>query len=252
MEDDLEAWFPYPTFRPYQREMLELAGSVAREGGIVMIDAPTGSGKSSVVAALLAARAGRKVLVAVRTVSQTRYLRPRARARPDEAALAPLRLPDRQGVHVPAPGYGRRLPAVRGRQGLLGRADEGAGPEGRARAVARPADPAPAQEAGPGTPPALPVLHCQPSLRPGRRVGRSPDGPVGRAPNPRGPARGRHGQPPGPRAALRRLLPVRGDAPGRPDGRCRGPELPPPLRRRDPRAGSTSPSGSSRRRTCCC
>lgn len=68
--DDLEAWFPYPAFRPHQREMLELAGSVAREGGIAMIDAPTGSGKSSVISAMLAARAGRKVLVAVRTVSQ--------------------------------------------------------------------------------------------------------------------------------------------------------------------------------------
>lgn len=70
MEDDLEAWFPYPTFRPYQREMLEFAGAAAREGGIAMIDAPTGSGKSSVVAALLAARTGRKIMVAVRTVSQ--------------------------------------------------------------------------------------------------------------------------------------------------------------------------------------
>jgi DNA excision repair protein ERCC-2 len=68
--DDLEAWFPYPAFRPHQREMLELAGTVAAEGGIAMIDAPTGSGKSSVVAAMLAARLGRKVIVAVRTVSQ--------------------------------------------------------------------------------------------------------------------------------------------------------------------------------------
>lgn len=70
MMDDLEAWFPYPTFRPHQREMLDLASTVAREGGIAMIDAPTGSGKSSVISAMLAARAGRKVLIAVRTVSQ--------------------------------------------------------------------------------------------------------------------------------------------------------------------------------------
>lgn len=70
MMDDLESWFPYPTFRPHQREMLDLAGAVAREGGIAMIDAPTGSGKSSVISAMLAVRADRKVLIAVRTVSQ--------------------------------------------------------------------------------------------------------------------------------------------------------------------------------------
>ncbi|MEN6611452.1 MAG: ATP-dependent DNA helicase, partial [Methanoregulaceae archaeon] len=40
------------------------------------IDAPTGSGKSSVAAALLAARKGRKILIAVRTVSQlTTFIR---------------------------------------------------------------------------------------------------------------------------------------------------------------------------------
>ena len=50
--------------------MLEFAASVAREGGIGMIDAPTGSGKSSVVASLLSERKGRKIVIAVRTVSQ--------------------------------------------------------------------------------------------------------------------------------------------------------------------------------------
>ncbi len=68
--DSLEAWFPYDTFRPGQREMLETCAHVAGKGGIAMVDAPTGSGKSSVVAALLAARQHRKILVAVRTVSQ--------------------------------------------------------------------------------------------------------------------------------------------------------------------------------------
>ncbi|MDD1707799.1 MAG: ATP-dependent DNA helicase [Methanoregulaceae archaeon] len=68
--DKLDAYFPYESYRPYQREMLERVGQVAREGGIAMIDAPTGSGKSSVVAALLAERAGRKIFVAVRTISQ--------------------------------------------------------------------------------------------------------------------------------------------------------------------------------------
>ena len=68
--DSLDDWFPYREYRPHQREMLELAASVARDGGIAMIDAPTGSGKSSVVSALLAESRGRKVFVAVRTISQ--------------------------------------------------------------------------------------------------------------------------------------------------------------------------------------
>jgi DNA excision repair protein ERCC-2 len=68
--DELDSWFPYEHYRPCQREMLELAARTAREGGIAMIDAPTGSGKSAVIAALLAERAGRKIIVAVRTISQ--------------------------------------------------------------------------------------------------------------------------------------------------------------------------------------
>ena len=74
--DSLDDWFPYREYRPYQREMLEVAASTARSGGIAMIDAPTGSGKSSVVAALLSESGGRKVLVAVRTISQlTTFMR---------------------------------------------------------------------------------------------------------------------------------------------------------------------------------
>jgi DNA excision repair protein ERCC-2 len=74
--DDLDSWFPYESYRPYQREMLELTARTAREGGIAMVDAPTGSGKSSVVAALLAERSGRKIIVAVRTISQlTTFIR---------------------------------------------------------------------------------------------------------------------------------------------------------------------------------
>ena len=68
--DELDSWFPYEAYRPYQRDMLDLAARCARDGGIAMIDAPTGSGKSSVVSALLAQRSGRKILVAVRTISQ--------------------------------------------------------------------------------------------------------------------------------------------------------------------------------------
>ncbi len=74
--DELDTWFPYEAYRPHQRGMLELAARCARDGGIAMIDAPTGSGKSSVVAALLAERAGKKIIVAVRTISQlTTFIR---------------------------------------------------------------------------------------------------------------------------------------------------------------------------------
>lgn len=68
--DMLDEYFPYETYRPHQRRMLLAAETCAAEGGILMIDAPTGSGKSSVVAALLARAQGRKVLIAVRTISQ--------------------------------------------------------------------------------------------------------------------------------------------------------------------------------------
>lgn len=68
--DRLAEWFPYPSYRPGQREMLERVSMTARRGGILMIDAPTGYGKSSAVSALLAEAEGRKVIVAVRTVSQ--------------------------------------------------------------------------------------------------------------------------------------------------------------------------------------
>ncbi|WAC04057.1 MAG: ATP-dependent DNA helicase [Methanoregula sp.] len=68
--DAFDAFFPYVEYRPHQREMLEFAAQCARGGGIAMVDAPTGSGKSSVVASLLAESKGRKVVIAVRTISQ--------------------------------------------------------------------------------------------------------------------------------------------------------------------------------------
>jgi DNA excision repair protein ERCC-2 len=74
--DTIDSYFPYADYRPGQRHMLEIAAQVARDGGIALIDAPTGSGKSSVVASLLAERRGRKVVIAVRTVSQlTTFIR---------------------------------------------------------------------------------------------------------------------------------------------------------------------------------
>jgi len=74
--DSFDAFFPYTEYRPNQRRMLEFVSQVARNGGIAMIDAPTGSGKSSVVASLLSERNGRKVVIAVRTISQlTTFIR---------------------------------------------------------------------------------------------------------------------------------------------------------------------------------
>ncbi|MFH0966159.1 MAG: ATP-dependent DNA helicase, partial [Methanobacteriota archaeon] len=66
----LDRWFPYSAFRPGQEDMLKEAAYSARDGGVLLIDAPTGSGKSSVVSALLAERGERMVIVAVRTISQ--------------------------------------------------------------------------------------------------------------------------------------------------------------------------------------
>jgi len=74
--ETIDTYFPYSEYRPGQRTMLEVAAKVAQDGGIAMIDAPTGSGKSSVVASLLAERKGRKIVIAVRTVSQlTTFIR---------------------------------------------------------------------------------------------------------------------------------------------------------------------------------
>jgi len=66
----LDDWFPYPDFRPNQRKMLETVSETAINGGVLMIDAPTGSGKSSAVSALMSESNGRKILIAVRTISQ--------------------------------------------------------------------------------------------------------------------------------------------------------------------------------------
>lgn len=63
-------YFPYLSYRKNQKEMLEAVAKTAQEGGIIMIDAPTGSGKSSVIAPLLAEANGKKIFVAVRTISQ--------------------------------------------------------------------------------------------------------------------------------------------------------------------------------------
>jgi len=67
---EINDFFPYQSYRPNQQVMLETAASVAEKNGILMIDAPTGCGKSSIISALLARANGRKIIVAVRTISQ--------------------------------------------------------------------------------------------------------------------------------------------------------------------------------------
>ncbi len=67
---DTADFFPYQSYRKNQKEMLDAVEKTAEENGILLIDAPTGSGKSSVIASLLAKANGRKILVAVRTISQ--------------------------------------------------------------------------------------------------------------------------------------------------------------------------------------
>jgi DNA excision repair protein ERCC-2 len=64
-------YFPYESLRPYQDKMLDAVYETIRnaEHGVLMIDAPTGCGKTSCISAALAAAPG-KVVVAVRTVSQ--------------------------------------------------------------------------------------------------------------------------------------------------------------------------------------
>mgnify|MGYP001229525151 CR=1 FL=1 len=64
-------YFPYESLRPYQDAMLDDVYGTVRDGdhAVLMIDAPTGSGKTSCISAALAA-APAKIAVAVRTVSQ--------------------------------------------------------------------------------------------------------------------------------------------------------------------------------------
>lgn len=104
--DPLDAYFPYPNYRPFQRQMLELAHDSSRNGGIAMIDAPTGSGKSSVVASLLAGRGERKVLVAVRTVSQLNtFIRELSLVRKKQPGLKVAYLIGKRSM-CPLPGEG--------------------------------------------------------------------------------------------------------------------------------------------------
>jgi DNA excision repair protein ERCC-2 len=64
-------YFPYESLRLHQDAMLDLVYQTTQKGehGVLMIDAPTGCGKTSCICAVLAAAPG-KIVVAVRTVSQ--------------------------------------------------------------------------------------------------------------------------------------------------------------------------------------
>jgi DNA excision repair protein ERCC-2 len=64
-------YFPYESLRPYQDRMLDAVYNVVSKGnhGVLMIDAPTGTGKTSCISAVLASAPG-KIVVALRTVSQ--------------------------------------------------------------------------------------------------------------------------------------------------------------------------------------
>jgi DNA excision repair protein ERCC-2 len=64
-------YFPYESLRPYQDRMLDAVYEAVSKGehGVLMIDAPTGTGKTSCICSVLAAATG-KIVVAVRTVSQ--------------------------------------------------------------------------------------------------------------------------------------------------------------------------------------
>ncbi len=64
-------YFPYQSLRQYQDRMLDAVYDAVSKGDhrVLMIDAPTGTGKTSCISAALAAAPG-KIVVAVRTVSQ--------------------------------------------------------------------------------------------------------------------------------------------------------------------------------------
>ena len=65
-------YFPYPKFRDNQEQMLDKVQETLIKGhhAVLMIDAPTGSGKTSVISPILANKIDKKVIVAVRTNSQ--------------------------------------------------------------------------------------------------------------------------------------------------------------------------------------
>ena len=70
VDEQIASWFPYGSYRPHQQDMLRSVYTAVAQEKTVLINAPTGSGKSSNVAAVLAATTVRPVIIAVRTVFQ--------------------------------------------------------------------------------------------------------------------------------------------------------------------------------------
>ncbi len=114
---ELQDWFAYSSFRPGQEEMLAKACEVAKSGGALLIDAPTGSGKSSVVSALLAVRKDRQIIIAVRTISQlATYIRELELIRRKQSGLKFSYLVGKSSM-CPLGGFGdpyRKCEAVKG------------------------------------------------------------------------------------------------------------------------------------------
>ncbi|HJJ42301.1 MAG TPA: ATP-dependent DNA helicase [Methanocorpusculum sp.] len=67
---EISEFFPYQTYRKNQKEMLDAAADTVEKGGVLLVDAPTGCGKSSIAASLLAKAGNKKIIIAVRTISQ--------------------------------------------------------------------------------------------------------------------------------------------------------------------------------------
>lgn len=128
---EINDFFPYSKYRNNQKEMLEEAARTVEENGILLIDAPTGSGKSSIAASLLAKADGKKILIAVRTISQLQiFIREleliRIKKRPDLKFVYLVG----KGNMCPLPGFGdiyRRCEGVKAFSSALmqQRADRG-------------------------------------------------------------------------------------------------------------------------------
>jgi len=156
--DTFDAYFPYTEYRPGQRHMLEVVAQCAREGGIAMIDAPPAA-KIKCGRFLLAERKGRKVVIAVRTVSQlTTFIRELELVKKKQPLLKTVYLIGKSSM-CPLGGEGY-LPEVRGGKGVFlithaERADKGLSYRQKTRSSS-------SRSGGwTGTIPDLPVFHQQ-------------------------------------------------------------------------------------------
>ena len=114
---EISDYFPYQSYRPNQQQMLEKAAEVAEKDGVLMIDAPTGCGKSSIISALLAKANGKKIIIAVRTISQLQiFIRELALIRRKKKPALKFTYLIGKGNMCPLGGYGdvyRKCEAVK-------------------------------------------------------------------------------------------------------------------------------------------